>query len=89
MTQLVEKVFSKVESLPVALQEEWAARVLAELEEESAWNEVLARPESQLFLDELIWEARVEQKTGTLRTLNPDEMGKELGFNNFPILREG
>jgi hypothetical protein len=76
MTQLVEKVFSKVETLPTEVQDEWAARVLAELEEESAWNEVLARPESKLFLDELISEARAERQAGTLRTLNPDEIGK-------------
>jgi hypothetical protein len=75
MTQLVEKVFSKVESLPVALQEEWAARVLAELEDETIWNEMLVRPESQSFLEELVSEARAERQAGTLRTLNPDEIG--------------
>jgi hypothetical protein len=76
MTQLVEKVFSKVEALPTAVQDEWAVRVLAELEEETTWNALLTRPESKLFLDELISEARAERQAGTLRTLNPDEIGK-------------
>lgn len=62
MTQLVEKVFSRVESLPTAIQDEWATRVLAELEDEAAWSEVLARPESKMFLDELISEARAERQ---------------------------
>jgi polyhydroxyalkanoate synthesis regulator phasin len=75
MTQLVEKVFSKVEALPVALQEEWAARVLAEFEEETVWNVSLNSSESKAFLEDLISEARAERQAGTLRTLNPDEIG--------------
>lgn len=76
MTQLVEKVFSKVEALPTSVQDEWAARVLAELEEETAWNAALQSSESLGFLAELVFEARAERQSGTLRTLNPDEIGK-------------
>ena len=61
MTQLVEKIFSKVEALPTEVQNEWAARVLAELEEETAWNAALNSSVSKAFLDELISEARVER----------------------------
>ncbi len=76
MTQLVEQVFSKVETLPTAVQNEWAARVLAELEDETTWDTLLARPESKLFLEELVSEARAERQVGTLRALNPDEIGQ-------------
>jgi hypothetical protein len=58
MTDLLERVFEKAQTLTEAQQNSLAELWLAELEDEQQWNQSFARPESQRWLESQAKEIR-------------------------------
>lgn len=58
MTELLKRAFDAVSKLPAESQDIIAARILAELEDESCWDEAFARSQDELarMADEAIGE---------------------------------
>jgi hypothetical protein len=71
MTQLLEKAFSEAARLPDHEQDEFARLMLAELEAERRWADLLARPESEDLLTRLADEALAAHRAGRTRRLDP------------------
>ncbi len=70
MHQLLEKAFERASSLPVSEQEALARRVLAELEADTRWDDLFARPESEDLLTRLADQALEAHRTGQTRPLD-------------------
>ncbi len=68
MTQLLEKVFAKVEKLPAVEQNVLAKWLLHELSSEKHWDTVFA--ESEKTLERLADEALSEHKKGKTKPLS-------------------
>jgi hypothetical protein len=72
MTDLLTKAFRAVSALPAEEQDAWAARILAELEDERRWNEQFAaNPE---LLERLADEAHQDYLAGRTEQLDPDSL---------------
>lgn len=74
MTQLLEKAFEQASLLPDEDQDEFARLMLAELESEQRWAELLARPESEDLLERLADEALAAHRAGRTSPLDPKEL---------------
>ena len=72
MTQLLEKVFAKVEKLPSVEQNALAKWLLHELSSEKRWEKTFA--ESKGVLENLAEEALSEHKKGRTKPLNPQSL---------------
>ena len=72
MTQLLEKVFAKVEKLPSVEQNALAKWLLHELSSEKRWEKTFA--ESEGVLENLAEEALSEHKKGRSKPLNPQSL---------------
>ena len=72
MTQLLEKVFAKVEKLPSVEQNALAKWLLHELSSEKRWEKTFA--ESEGVLENLAEEALSEHKKGRTKPLNPQSL---------------
>jgi hypothetical protein len=68
MTKLMEKALEKVSTLPQDEQDAIAAQILAELEDEAAWETRFARQKSKLR--RLADEALAEHDRGETRSLD-------------------
>ena len=66
MTELLRRVVAQIELLPPEQQDAIAEALQRELEERE-WDDLLATPASQRFLDELVAEALQEDAAGKTR----------------------
>ena len=74
MNQLLQEAFEKAAELPQAEQDKFARLLLAELESDGQWAELVARPESEDLLERLADEAVSEHRAGRTRPLWVDEL---------------
>ena len=74
MNQLLQRAFERASALPQAEQERFARFLLAELEAEGRWAELVARPESEDLLDRLADEALSEHSAGQSRPLSLNDL---------------
>lgn len=72
MTALLERALAEISKLPPPRQEEVAAWLLAELEDEARWASSLAS--SPGTLDALADEALAEHRAGRTEPLDPDSL---------------
>ncbi|MFN3651987.1 MAG: hypothetical protein ACK47B_20625 [Armatimonadota bacterium] len=72
MTRLLEQAIQEVRGLPASEQDEIAAVILKELEDERLWQDAFERSQDQLSL--LAQEALAEHRAGVTRELEPDEL---------------
>jgi len=73
-TRLMQELFERASELPEEEQDRFALRLLQELKDEAAWDELFARPESRLVLTRLAAEAARAWDEGRTRPLDPDEI---------------
>jgi hypothetical protein len=72
MTDLLTKAFRAVSALPAEEQDAWAARILAELEDEQRWDEQFAAaPE---LLERMADEAHQDYLAGRTELLDTDTL---------------
>ncbi len=74
MNQLLQQAFERASELPEEEQDRFAKFLLAELESEGQWAELLARPESEELLERLADEALWEHRAGRTKPLSLDEL---------------
>ena len=74
MNNLLQKAFERASALPTDEQERFARFLLAELQSERHWTELLAHSESEEFLDRLADEALSDHRAGLTEPLDPDEL---------------
>jgi hypothetical protein len=72
MTELLEKVISKLKTLPTNEQDAIATMILDELEDERRWDESFAR--SPDLLAKLAAEAMTEYRAGKTQELDPEKL---------------
>lgn len=70
MTQLLERAFQKVSSLPDDTQDAFASFILSEIESESRWNSLFEN--SQDLLSQMAASAIAEEKSGKASDLSLD-----------------
>jgi DnaJ-domain-containing protein 1 len=63
VTELLRRVVEQIEQLPDEQQDAIAEAILRELEERE-WDELVAKPSSQRFLEHLVAEAQREDAAG-------------------------
>jgi hypothetical protein len=74
MTKLLEQAFKRASELPESEQDAFASRWLAELEDEAAWDALVATPESQAFLDRMAQHVRADIEAGRVKPLDADTL---------------
>ena len=74
MHRLPEKAFDRAASLPTREQKALAQRVLAELDADARWDELLARTDSDDLLTQVADEALAAHREGQTRPLGPDDL---------------
>lgn len=72
MTQLLEKAFEQAARLPPAEQDVLAARLLAEIAAEDAFDQEIAN--SSVKLAKLAEEALTEHRAGLTKELDPEQL---------------
>ena len=72
MTKLMQEVIDKLKSLPADRQDQVAALILDELNEDERWDESLNK--SQDVLAELAEKARADIRAGRVREIGIDEL---------------
>lgn len=72
MTQLLEKAFEEIESLPKDEQDAFAAFILNEITTEQRWKEHFEDAEGEL--EELADQALEEHQRGEIDLLNPENL---------------
>jgi hypothetical protein len=72
MTELLEKVISRLKTLPNSDQDAVATIILNELDEERRWDESFAR--SPDLLANLASEAMAEYRVGKTQALDPETL---------------
>jgi hypothetical protein len=72
MTELMERVITKLKSLPESEQNEIAAIILDELEDEQRWDELFSR--SPDMLAKLAASAMAEHHAGRTQELDPEAL---------------
>ena len=73
MTELLQWAFDRASELPESQQDEFARFLLAELDSERRWDELLSLPESDDLLDRWANDALDAHKAGRTRRLDPAE----------------
>jgi hypothetical protein len=74
MSPLMEQAIDKLKQLPEDDQESIASIILQEIESESRWEELFARPQSADLLSRMADEALAEAKAGRARKLDVNEL---------------
>lgn len=69
MTQLLQQAFERASELPRDEQNAFARFLLAELDAEQRWDELLDRPESQQMLERMADEAIKAHRAGRTEPL--------------------
>jgi hypothetical protein len=72
MTALLEQAISRIQQLPEDEQNAMAEIILAELEDESRWDAVFAKPHD--LLERMAAEAEEEDRAGITRELDPNDL---------------
>ena len=70
MTDLLQQAFDRASELPQDEQNAFARFLLAELDAERRWDELLERPESQEMLERMADEAISAHRAGRTEPLN-------------------
>lgn len=74
VTQLLEKLFEQASQLPDEEQNELARRMLAELEAENRWVELLSSSESKDMLERMADDALNAHRARRTEPLNPQDL---------------
>ena len=74
MGRLLEKAISEASKLPESEQEAIGAWLLAEMQSETRWNELFAKPAPTL--ERMADQALQEHKQGQTIPLDPDALGE-------------
>ncbi len=73
MTDLLTEAFKKSQSLPDYLQDELAAQLIEDIENELQWQQQLSQPQNSL-LDKLALQALNESRQGKTQVMGFDEL---------------
>ena len=73
-TKLLQHAFDKAAELPQDKQEALAHIILAEMESNLIWDELLSSPESDAFLERMAAEALEAHRVGLTKPLIPDDL---------------
>ncbi|HEY9866891.1 MAG TPA: hypothetical protein V6D21_22145 [Candidatus Obscuribacterales bacterium] len=73
MTNLLTEAFKKSQSLPDYLQDELAAQLIEDIENELQWQQQLSQPQNYL-LDKLALQAINESRQGKTQVMGFDEL---------------
>lgn len=74
MNQLLKEAFDRAAVLPPEEQDRFAKFLLAELDADQEWDQLLALPESDELLDQLADQALSEHRAGRTTSLNPADL---------------
>ena len=74
MTELLQQAFERAAKLPQPQQDTFARFLLAELDSERRWDELLNHPESENLLEQLADEAVAVHRAGRTQPLDPDAL---------------
>ncbi len=74
MNQLLKEAFDRAAGLPPEEQDRFAEFLLAELDADREWDQLLALPESDQLLDRLADQALSEHRSGRTRPLRPTDL---------------
>ena len=74
MTELLQQAFEQAAKLPQTQQDTFARFLLAELDAERRWAELLNRPESEDLLEQLADEAVAAHRAGRTQPLDPEAL---------------
>ena len=74
MTELLQQAFDRASELPDSQQDEFARFLLAELDSERRWDEMLSRPESEDLLDQWAGEALDAHRAGRTQPLDAEAL---------------
>ena len=74
MNQLLKEAFEEAAQLPEEEQDKFARFLIAELESERQWAELLARPESEDLLTRLADQALAEHAAEKTVPLDPEAL---------------
>ncbi len=74
MTELLQQAFEQAAKLPQTQQDTFARFLLAELDAEQRWAELLNRPESEDLLEQLADEAVAAHRAGRTQPLDPEAL---------------
>jgi hypothetical protein len=73
MTDLLTEAFKKSQSLPDYLQDELAAQLIEDIENELQWQQQLSQPQNYL-LDKLALQVLNESRQGKTKVMGFDEL---------------
>ena len=74
MTELLQQAFEQAAKPPQTQQDTFARFLLAELDSERRWDELLHRPESEDLLERLADEAVAAHRAGRTQPLDPEAL---------------
>ena len=74
MNQLLQDAFNRVAALPPDAQDRFARFLLAELEADQQWDQLLDRPASDELLSRLANDTLAAHRVGATAPLNPDDL---------------
>ncbi len=74
MTELLQQAFEQAAKLPQTQQDTFARFLLAELDAERRWAELLNRPESEDLLEQLADEAVAAHRAGRTQPLDAEAL---------------
>ena len=74
MTELLQQAFEQAAKLPQTQQDTFARFLLAELDSERRWDELLHRPESEDLLAQLADQAVAAHRAGQTQHLDPEAL---------------
>ena len=74
MNNLLKEAFEKAGELPDKKQKMLGAIILMEIESDAKWDELLATPESQAWLEKMAEEARAEHRAGRTKPLRLEDL---------------
>ena len=74
MSQLLQQAFERASELPQEQQDSLARFLMAELETERQWMELVCRPESEEMLERMADEAMAAHGAGLAQPLNLEDL---------------
>ena len=74
MNQLLQEAFNRAAALPSEEQDRIARFLLAELEADQRWDQLLDRPESDELLSSLAIETLADHRAGATAPLDPADL---------------
>ena len=74
MTELLQQAFEQAAKLPQTQQDTFARFLLAELDSERRWAELLNRPESEDLLEQLADQAVAAHRAGRTQPLDAEAL---------------